>query len=385
MLSLASLLVIEGRQKIYQTALDIASAVGLPVTSWQAGDPTRSLYHLEAEKLSALELVARGFIASGFLDYAEGEWLKIVAWQGFRVEVPEATYAATDEVLTNNGGGFYEIEPGDLTFKNTATGKTYRNTTGGTLASGPGTTLTVSIEAGEPGSVGSAAAGEIAELVTTLLGVTCTNPTAALGLDEQDADTTRAQCRRKLSMLSPNGPSGAAAFVALTRSLTGANGVTRVRVYGSSDTGDVKMYLAGPSGGVSEVDRAKVEAAVVRYATPLCITPHVYSGAKIALDVTYDLWVYTTVNETEDEIEADVVDALEVMFSEREIGGDFPDEAAQFGIIAHSLIEGTIKQTFPADAFKVVVSSPESDVTLQEGWVAALGVVTPRIHLVVRK
>ena len=45
---------------------------------------------------------------------------------------------------------------GDLVFKSTASGKTYTSTTGGTLARGPGTTLTVTVVADEPGSDSSA-------------------------------------------------------------------------------------------------------------------------------------------------------------------------------------------------------------------------------------
>ncbi len=64
--SLASLLVQQTKTQIYEYALSIATDLGLPVTSWQAGDPTRSLYHLESELLATLETVVVGFISSGF-------------------------------------------------------------------------------------------------------------------------------------------------------------------------------------------------------------------------------------------------------------------------------------------------------------------------------
>jgi hypothetical protein len=114
-ISLASLILSETKEVLYQAALSIASAIGLPVSTWQAGDPSRALMHAQAEALEARDVIAEGYIRSGFLDYAEGEWLKILAEQQFGVTVPEATFASTDVVLTNGGGGLYIIDAGDLT------------------------------------------------------------------------------------------------------------------------------------------------------------------------------------------------------------------------------------------------------------------------------
>ena len=53
--SLASLILAQTKAEIYEFALGIATAIGLPVSSWQAGDPTRSLFHVEAEMFEAME------------------------------------------------------------------------------------------------------------------------------------------------------------------------------------------------------------------------------------------------------------------------------------------------------------------------------------------
>ncbi len=381
--SLASLLIQETKSAIYEKAIVIAEAVGLPVSSWQAGDPSRSLFHLESQLLATLEEVVVGFISSGFLDYATGSWLKILAEQVYNVTVPEATYASADVVLTNGGGGLYTEEDlaiGSLTFKNSVTGKTYRNTTTGTLSPGPATTVTLTVEAEEAGQESSAGAGEIDELVTSLLGVTCTNPTAAVGIDEQSEDTTRQQCRDKLDSLSPNGPKGAYAYVARNAELSGTNAVTRVRVYVESETGDVTVYLAGPSGTIAEPDRALVEEAILTYATPLCITPTVLSADTVTVAVAYELWVYKSVNKTAAEIEAAVETALEQLFASRDIGGDIV-EPATTGKFYTSLIESTIRGVF-SQAFRVSLSLPAADVALANNEVADLGAVTATIHLV---
>lgn len=380
--SLATLLVQETKSRIYETALGVATAIGLPVSSWQVGDPTRALFHVESELLATLEAVVVGYIQSGFLDYATGTWLEILAEQVYGVVVPDATFATTDVVMTNGGGGLYAgIDPGDITFKSTISGKTFTNITGGTLASGPGTTLTVTVRADEPGSDSSVGSGEIDDLVTGYLGVTVTNPIAAIGVDKQDEYTTRQQCRDKLGALSPNGPKEAYAFVARNAALTGTSAVTRVRVYGDSSNGNVTVYLAGPSGGISATDRALVETAILKYATPLTITPTVLASVDVVVPVTYELWIYKSVNKTASQVAADIQAALEQLFAARPIGGDIISPALT-GALYQSLIESTIRSTFP-QAFRVSVSLPVGDTALGNGQVAALGVVTATVNLVV--
>lgn len=376
--SLASLLVQNTKAYIYDYALAIAETVGLPVTTWQPGDPTRSLYHVESELLATLEDVVVNFIKAGFLDYAEGDWLEILAEQVYNVIVPGATYASTDVTLTNTGGGTYIIDAGDLTFKNSTTGKTYHNTTGGTLNAG--STLVVTVEADEAGSDSSAAATEIDEMVTALLGVTCSNAIAAVGTDKQEEDTTRQQCRDKLGSFSPNGPREAYSYVARNSELTGTTAVTRTRVYADSDTGDVTVYLAGPSGAVAAADVLLVEAAILEWATPLCITPTVLSVTPVTVPITYTLWLYKSANKSADEAAEDVEAALEQMFAVRPIGGDILDGDTT-GNLYKSMIESTIRATFP-DAFRVSVSLPAADTALTNGQLAVLGTITPTINIV---
>jgi uncharacterized phage protein gp47/JayE len=377
--SLASLLVKETKATILNAGLQIAAALGLPVTSWQAGDPTRALFTFQAERLATLEDLVLGYIASAFLDYASGVWLKVLADQVFGVKVPDATYATTSITLTNTGGGNYTIDVGTLTVKSSTSGKTYRNTTAGVLL-GVGATCTLDVVADEAGSASSAGAGEIDALVTGLLGVTCTNPTAAVGIDEQSEDTTRQQCRDKLGSLSPNGPKEAYSYVTRNSDLTTTRNVTRVRVFPVSSTGTVTIYIAGPSGAVSSPDRALVEAAIVKWATPNCITPVVLSAANVVIPVTYQLWIYRSVNKTSAEIQADILTALQAMFAARPIGGDIIAPALT-GAIYQSMIASTIRAAFP-QAFRVDVSSPAGDTALTNGQVGTLGAITATINLV---
>lgn len=389
-LSLAGLLLQQTKATIYAAALSVATKIGLPVTSWSPGDPTRSLFYLESEILETLEGIVVGFIQSGFLDYvsipnADGTpnpWLAIVAKQVFNVDVPDATYATTSVTLTNTGGGYYDEDAGDLTFSNSTTSATYHSTSAITLTGvgTPGATGTVTVVADVAGSPGSAGAGEIDTIVTSLLGVTCTNAVAAVGVDQQDPQTTVSQCRNKLGSLSPNGPSSAYSYVALNSELTGVTDVTRARTYPDSDTGDVLVYIAGPSGAVSGGDVTAVQSAITTWATPLCITPTVASANNVVVPVAYTLWVYKSVNKTSAQAQADVLAALETFFEERPIGGDIITPPA--GALYQSMIQSAIGAVYPTKTFRVSVTSPSSDTALGNGDVAALGTVTPTINFI---
>ena len=390
---LSDLLTQATKSRSTQRGWRVAAAVGLPVTSWQPGDPTRSLYWFSSEILSTLEGVVVNYIASGFLDFAVAraeansdarKWLVLLAEQVYGYTATEATYATCTVTLSNGGGGLYPIEAGDLTFRSTTTGKTYRNTSGGTLNSGIGQTLTLDIVADEPGSTSSAGAGDITEMVTTLLGVTCTNPTAAVGLDAESPSALAAGCKAKLGALSPNGPRSAYEYVATKSSLTGTSNVTRARSVGDSATGDVTLYLAGPSGAVAGADVALVQTAIETWATPLCITPTAVSAANKVIAPTYELWLYDTVGMTEAAAHALVQTALQAMMTARPISGDVIPPATS-GYVYHSLIESTIASPFPGEVFRVAVTTPAGDTAIAENEVPVLGTVTPTaIHFVSR-
>ena len=165
--TLTGLLIQETQDAIYSAMLALATTLGLPVTSWQPGDPTRSLFFLESSLIEALEEEVTGFVQSGFLDYATGTWLQVLAQEVFNVIVPPATFATTTtQVLTNAGGGIYEFaaDGGDTHFSCSASGATYTNTTGGTLTGvgsvqvSPtvGPTITMTVVADQAGSASTA-------------------------------------------------------------------------------------------------------------------------------------------------------------------------------------------------------------------------------------
>lgn len=379
MLALDSLISMATKSELYAIALEIAEGVGVEVTAWQTGNPTRSLYHFLSEVLSRVEDIVVKYIKAGFLDYATGEWLILRAYDVYRVVAIEATFATMTGTLTNTGGSLFEIESaGDVTVKCTATEKTYHNTSTGTLS--PLGTLELDFVADESGSDSSAEVGEIDDLVTTMLAVTFANTTAAVGLDLESDDSIRERCRAKLGALSPNGPADAYDYVARTPELGGSTEVTRTRIVKATGTGEVTGYLAGPSGGVSGSVVTQVQTAWDRWAVPDCVTATPEAASNVTVPVTYELWIYSTVSQSESAVQDAVAAALETMFAARPVGGDViePDPGALY----HSLIEATIKAAFPGDVFRVDVTVPAGNTVLDIGEVAVLGSINPTVNFV---
>src|SRR5690349_11396549 len=125
--SILTLFTPEAATRIFDIGIGLAKAVGLPVTSWRTGDPTRSLYKYVATKLAAVDQtvanLARAAVLSVLVQAANSgdagalAWLKVVALEQFGIEVQEATFATSAAgfgvTLTNTGGGNYPIDPND--------------------------------------------------------------------------------------------------------------------------------------------------------------------------------------------------------------------------------------------------------------------------------
>jgi len=386
--TLADLLARSTLTEIYNLGITVARGLGLPVDSWIDGDATKSLYWYMAEELDSLEVIVVGYISSGFLDFAAADparypWLVRLADQMYGYTADEAISASTEVELTNAAGATYttnDLAAGNLTFENTVTGVTYTNSTGPVPSvpllpfPGPGNTVLMTVAANEAGSNGSAGAGDIA-LQTALPGVTATNATAAIGTDDETAQSIVAGARAKLGPLSPSGPKDAYDSIATDAEKTGEAGVTRSRTYHDSTTGDVTQYYAGPSGAVSGPEVTAVNAAIANWATPLCITHTGASAANISQAVTYELWLYDSVGMTDSEVEAVVLTALQELFVVRPIGGDIK-AAVGTGKIYQSMIEGTIRALFPGHFVDVDLTVPAIDTAVGINEVPVLGVVT---------
>jgi uncharacterized phage protein gp47/JayE len=343
--SLAMLLVQESAETAYKRLLSFAQTFGLNTEAWAVGDPTRSTFSAVASLLATLEPGLAGAIAGGFLGLARKDFLTMLTHYNYNTDRIEAEAATCTVRLSNAKGGVFDFDPGDVTVKNSTTGATFRNTSGGHLGSGPGMTLDLDFEAEIAGADGSSDIGDIDTMVTVYTGVTCSNTTTAIGRDEEEDGPLATRASLKFESVSPNGPKGAYVYFATTPSLNGGANVNRARAYGNTTDGTVPIFVASPSGAALTADVDLVRDTILAKCTPLAITPSVTSASAVAIDITATIYVYSSINMSESEIRALVNAALDDLFARLDIGGDvIPPNVpgTDNGIVARSLIESTI-------------------------------------------
>lgn len=321
-------------------------ARGVATTGWKPGAIARTIIACVAIILSAFSSLQASIAKSGFLELAEGQWLTLVARYVFGVERDLGTFAAGNIRLDNGAGGVFNISVGDLIVANSATGKQYRNTAAFTLAALE-TNKIVPVQAIEIGADSTSPATFIDTIVTTMLGVTVTNPTALVGNDPDTDPELREKCQAKTGTLSPNGPADAYRFVALsaTKDDGTTTGVTRVTTYPDGE-GNVFVYVANASGtltgtvGDTTTDLGAVDEAIQTLCVPLAVTAVVDKTNPKLIAVTYQVWVRNTTGKTADELEADIALALATFMSTQPIGGS--RKVAGNGYVFKQAIEAAI-------------------------------------------
>jgi hypothetical protein len=361
-ISITTLFTAETAAAILKAGLEIAQVLGLPVSSWRSGDPTKTLFHYQAEMQAAREEKSTQLAKSGFLGTAEGDYATLHAQDTYGITRAEATHATPTVTLTNGGGGVFDsLGNGGLTVKATATGKTFHSTNDpGTL--GPGDTLTWELIADEAGAASSVAVDEIDAFVTpaelATYDVVIDSSTAAAAQDQQTVEELRDQCGDSLGALSPDGPPDAYEYVCKNSELTGVTEINRATTIGHDDAGEVTVYVASTSGAVSGASVDAAQAAVLIWATPVCIRPTVISAAAVSVAVTCQI--------TGEGIPANFLDtiegALESLLLSLPIGGT----------VYRSRLIATIHEAVPQIA-SVNLILPAADVALAVNEVPVLG------------
>lgn len=292
MFTLSQLFAKTTTEAVEKQMYDYMAAAGLTTTAWQAFSPTRVLVHVFAIVLAATINLVVDVIRGGFISTAEGDWLALTSKEVYNVDKIEATFATGTNclVLNNSGGGVYHFDPDQLVVKNTITGKTYRNTNVvdvGALQTG----VLVSLRADEIGTDSNATPGQITTMVTTALGVTCTNTGAVVGQSAEADQALRDRDLAKLASLSPNGAKGAYEYVAKTPTLNGNVSVNRAKIPAPPGDGTLQVIVANPLGPVSSGDVALVQAGIDKYATPSTVTATVVSAVAAVQSYTVLVWL----------------------------------------------------------------------------------------------
>jgi phage-related baseplate assembly protein len=345
-ISVFSLIVRQTAAEFYSAALELAEIVGLPVTTWRTGDPTRTMLRADADAFETLDAVRAELAKSAFLETAEGDWLTLLAQDVFGIPREVASFATSSVTLANAAGGLYELAPGGLILKNSTTGTTYSNQATVTVNPLAPSTV-VSVVAQEAGASGSAGVDDIDTIVSpTMTGVTVTASGAAVGSDAQTDAGLREQCLATLGSLSPAGPADAYEYVARNSTLTGIDGVSRATASGDNATGTVTVYVATTTAALDSPSVAAIQAAVEKWATPLAIDATVQSGTPQTINV--NLTLTPARPEMQDVVEA----AIAAYFTAIEFGGTIAPDAIQsavrVAIVAAGSSVSIVNCTLPA-------------------------------------
>jgi hypothetical protein len=350
--------------QVTESIYNVLAALGVDTTTWKPNAVVRVMIAGVAVVFAAYTDLMSSIARSGFLELSSGDWLTLVAQHVYGVSRLDATFASGDVTLTN-AGGLYELDPGDLTLRNSSTGRTYRNTAAILLK--PNTTVTTGFVAVEAGSASSANAHAIDEVVSTMLGIECDNATAIYGEDAEPDTTLRLRCSERLGSLSPFGCWDAYSYALRNATLDGRNlGITRVSIV-ADGFGGVDLYCATASGIVSDTDLVAAAAAVQQNAVPQAITARVQSAVGVSVFVVYQAWAYNTSGYTPAQITAMVDEALRVFFGKQPVGGNIVTTTP--GSIYIDAIRTAIGITLP-EIFHVELHTPSSDVTLQQNELA---------------
>lgn len=352
--------------------------LGVPADTWRQGGSLSTILRVVATSFAGFGTLMQSFIEAGFLDFATGDWLTLLAFYVYGVTRVPATYASGNITLTNGGGGLYTFGPGEVVAKDSTTGETYINTAGFTL--NPTSTLTVAFQAVVSGSASSAPIGGIDTLVTTMLGVTISNPGAFVGADPQSDDDLRSMCRNKLGALSMEGPRGAYAYAvtSATRIDGSPVNINRYSISPSSSTGTVTVYVAAPSGTPDPSDITAVENQVEAVARPDTVTASVL--AVTAVPVTYALTLYAKATSGIDApgLVALANTALLAAIATYPIGG-IPTPPGTQGYLYGEYVEGVVQGAHPS----IYLVTGATDVLLNPGQVATVNVtITARIVVI---
>ena len=350
---------------------------GIKTANWKPGGVVRTIVAVVAVLAATFsDLVAR--VASmSFLDTATGDWLRNKAIGDFGVTPFDAAPARGVVRLTNTAGGSFSVDAGDLLVENPATGAQYRNVAPFSLGSLG--TVDVEVESTEAGAWTSSDPGTITTMVSTLTGVTVTNPAALVGVDAESDAALRERCRQSPALMSSAGPADAYSYAAKTilRSDGTSTGITRSRTMAGTGDGTIIVVCATPTGTPLSADLTYLQDQMVRQVMTQCATLSVVAADVLPVAVSYTAYTSNAGSDaTQDKAAASA--ALLAYISTVPIGGY--RVAGATGTLPRSGLIGAIQSAIPG-CFRVDLAVPAADVTMTDSEVATLSTVVASVQV----
>lgn len=320
---------------VLRSLLLSAIAEGIKVTAWAKGSPTRAVYRSMADFGKAITDAIGNIADQGLLESASGAPLRLLAQMVYGITDPGPTFATTDLLIDNTGGGSYPYSPDNpLVLTSSVTKKLYVSQGTGTIVPlTPGQTL--SVKAQEAGSASTALPSEIDEWSTATDSLTINQPNAAIGTDGLSDEEVKAACRARVGFVptaSTIGAGGApGAYESVARSGPDGGGgvvrpdgtritVTRVRVL-EDGLGGVIVYVADEDGPLTVDDLALVESAILTYAKPVGVPVVVSNAVALPISCALTVWIGTSTTATDQEVKDAITGAIVAYFQVVPIGG----------------------------------------------------------------
>jgi hypothetical protein len=381
MIALATLFAPVTQQQARTTCVTQLVSYGIPANNWVPGGVFSTILTVVCWFFAGFSQIISSAINGMFLGTASGGWLTALAYYLYGVTRQQATYGTTSYTLTNTSGGVYAFAAGQFKAQAGSNGNVFSNVGSLTLASGTPaspSTATFTIQAIAPGSLGGAPAGAITTLVTSLTGVTGTNPAACLGLDAWTDAQTVAACYAALAARSQKGPPGAylAAIYGYANVPGAANVVTgnpvninRQQIYTDPDTGAITVYVASPSGAADPNDVAGVQIAIGQVAQPMGIIATAVSAVVVPFTAAIKVWSASSGTVVASSIALEAATAIDTMLAAYPIGGRTKPPGVQGYLFASAVVAaaGTADPTIYA-----VDLTPWTSLALAPGQVADL-------------
>ncbi len=387
LVSFAELLVPLSGAQVKRTLVSTLQTLGVPANQWKSGGSPDTILTTTAYTFAAfLGFLSQG-LGAGFLETASGNWLTLLAQSVYGVKRIQASFATGALTLTNSGGGVYTYSANQATFADPTSGAQYTNSSSFTLNGGA--TITIPITATVAGSASSATVGTITQLVSSMLGVTCTNPSSLVGLDAMGDPELRQLCMNALGAMSVRGPRSAYAYAiqVATNPVTGAPvNINRWWISPASHAGVVTVYVASPSGAADPLDVSGIATSIEQVARPDGVTVVVQSAATLTYSATLTVWCLSAQGLQKSAVQTAVNNAISNYFANYPIGGlakaalykansPFPTPSALWA----SGLDGAIREANPAifaidGTFDLAMQAAQVAV---DSIVATVNLVTP--------
>jgi uncharacterized phage protein gp47/JayE len=356
MTSLAELTKPDTSDDVLRFLLQVLTLGGFPATAWASGSVAPTILGGEADYLADLGQTIAEIAKGGFIDDAEGDWVDLFCESMYQETRNPALFTQGWVTLTDTANqGPLTIQQGAIWVTEATRTLRFWNVKGGVLPLGG--TLTLGVQAESPGAVYNLANGTLSILITTLPGVTVSNPPARgsptwimqVGADAESTAAYKGRCKAKWGTLGSGSNESAFLYNATTPSVTGTAEVTRAKVAGNPASGLVTVVIAGAAGPVSADALARVDA-VLQAKRPLTVPVETLNATPSQTAIAGTVFVNAQQDTTA--TLAAVKIALDAL------GRSLPLS----GTLYVSQIVATIKDV--AGVYNVTVDAPAADVVL---------------------